>query len=187
VNRFIWDFSTNGPWTAGGAGGGSRASNGPTVVPGKYQVRLNAGASITKPLTVKIDPRSVADGITVADLQAQYDHNIKVRDLVGEVNKLVAALEEQRRRFANASGAAADTAKGVNDIRATVVMPTIRYSKPELQSHIQYLYGMTSGADQRIGRDATTRYTQLRKELDATMAKARALLGPNFARDKVVP
>ncbi len=187
MNRFIWDLTTNGPWTSGGTSGFGRGGSGPTTTPGKYTVRLTAGTAQTQPLTVRIDPRSAADGITLTDLQAQYDHNIKVRDLVSEVNKLVAALDEQRTRLAKATGAAADTAKGVGDIRATVVMPPIRYSKPELQSQIQYLYGMTNGADQRIGRDATTRYAQLRKELDATMAKARALLGPNFARDKVVP
>jgi photosystem II stability/assembly factor-like uncharacterized protein len=187
MNRFIWDLTTNGPWTAGGASGFARGGGGPTVVPGKYAVRLTAGIVVTQPLTVKIDPRSAADGITVADLQVQYDHNTKVRDLVSEVNKLVAALDETTKRLANASGVAADTAKGVAGIRSTVVMPAIRYSKPELQSHIQYLYSMTNGADQKVGRDAYTRYSTLRKELDATMAKARALLGPNFARDKVVP
>lgn len=186
MNRFIWDLTTNGPWTAGAVSGGSRGG-GPTVVPGLYQVRLTAGASQMKSLTVKIDPRSAADRITVADLQAQYDHNIKVRDLVSEVNKLVAALEEHRQRLASATGAAADTARNVNDIRVTVVTPPVRYSKPELQAHVQYLYGMTNGADQRVGRDATARYITLRKELDATMAKARSLLGPNFARDKVIP
>jgi hypothetical protein len=194
MNRFIWDLTTNGPWTAGSAAASGRGG-GPTVVPGMYYVQLTAGAayganttlSWQQPLTVKIDPRSAADGITVADLRAQYEHNIKVRDLVSEVNRLVTALEEQRRRLANTTGAAADTAKGVNDIRATVVTPPVRYSKPELQAHIQYLYGMTNGADQRVGRDATARYVTLRKELDVTMAKARALLGPNFARDKVIP
>ncbi|MHB0962112.1 MAG: WD40/YVTN/BNR-like repeat-containing protein [Gemmatimonadaceae bacterium] len=194
MNRFNWDLTVAGPWTAGGAGGG-RGGSGPTVVPDKYYVQLTAGVadgantpvSWIQPLTVKIDPRSTADGVTITDLQAQYDHNIRVRDLVSEVNKLVAALEEQRRRLASASGAAADTAKGVSDIRATVVTPPVRYSKPELQAQIQYLYGMTNGADQRVGRDATARYVTLRKELDVTMAKARALLGPNFARDKVVP
>jgi hypothetical protein len=187
MNRFVWDLTTNGPWTAGGAGGFGRGGGGPTVVPGSYTVRLTAGTAITRPLTVRIDPRSAADNITVADLQAQYDHNIKVRDLVSEVNKLVAALEETTKRLANASSIAADTAKAVADIRSTVVMPAVRYSKPELQSHIQYLYGMTMQADQKVGRDATSRYATLRKELDVTMAKARALLGPNFARDKVIP
>jgi hypothetical protein len=192
MNRFIWDLTTNGPWTAGGAGGFGRGGGGPTIVPGRYEVVLTAGGAgapivLRQPLTVKIDPRSARDGITIADLQAQYDHNVKLRDLVGEVNRLVAALDESRKRLANAGTAAADTAKGVEDIRATVVMPPVRYSKPELQSQIQYLYSMNMMGDQRVGRDATARYTTLRKELDVTMAKARALLGPNFAREKVVP
>jgi len=186
LNRFTWDLTVAGPWTAAGAGSG-RGGGGPTVVPGKYQVRLTAGSAHTQPLTVRIDPRSAADGITIADLQAQYDHNIKVRDLVSEVNRLVAALDETRRRLANTTGVAADTARKVDEIRSTVVMPAIRYSKPELQSHIQYLYSMSNMADQHIGHDATARYTEMRKQLDATIARARALLGPNFARDKVVP
>ncbi len=188
MNRFVWDLTIAGPWTPVATGGfGGRGGSGPTIVPGKYQVRLTAGGTQVKPLTVRIDPRSAADGITVADLQSQFDHNVKVRDLVSEVNRLVAALEEQRKRLAAATAVAADTAKGVDAIRATVVTPSVRYSKPELQTHIQYLYSMSVGADQRVSRDATTRYATLRKELDVTMAKARALLGPNFARDKVVP
>jgi hypothetical protein len=64
----------------------------------------------------------------------------------------------------------------------------VRYSKPALQSHIQYLYGLTSQADQRIGHDATERYLTLRKELDVTMARARALLGAAVIdRAKAVP
>jgi len=195
MNRFTWDLTIAGPWTppstgggGGGGGGFGRGGSGPTIVPGTYQVRLTAGtANQLHPLIVRIDPRSAADGITVADLQAQFDHNVKIRDLVSEVNKLVTALDEQRKRLAGTTGIVADTAKGVADIRATVVTPGVRYSKPELQAHIQYLYSMTLTADQKIGRDATARYVTLRKELDVTMAKARALLGPTFAREKVLP
>jgi hypothetical protein len=71
---------------------------------------------------------------------------------------------------------------------ATVVTPSVRYSRPALQSHIQYLYGLTSQADQRIGRDATERYVTLRRELDVTMARARALLGASVIdKGRVVP
>ncbi len=175
MNRFTWDLTIQGAWAASAAQSGR---NGPTIVPGKYQVRLSAGkVSATQPLTVRIDPRAAADGLTIADLQAQFTHNVKVRDLVSEVNRLVATLDDQRKRLATATGIAADTLKGTNAIRATVVTPAVRYSKPELQSHIQYLYSLTSQADQRIGHDATERYVTLRKELDVTMAKARALLG----------
>ncbi|MHB1313490.1 MAG: WD40/YVTN/BNR-like repeat-containing protein, partial [Gemmatimonadaceae bacterium] len=186
MNRFTWDFTVAGAWSPNAAQSGR---NGPAVAPGSYRVRLTAGqTTLTQPLTVRIDPRSAADGITVADLQAQFNHNVKVRDLVTEVNRLVSTLDEQRKRLASAGAAAADTVRGVDAIRATVVTPPIRYTKPELQSHIQYLYGMTTQADQRLGRDATERYTTLRKELDVTMARARALLGAAVIdRTRAVP
>jgi hypothetical protein len=69
----------------------------------------------------------------------------------------------------------------LEDLRAKVVTPAVRYSKPELQAHIQYLYGMTSQADQRIGRDAIKRYGVLRRELDERIEEARKLLGPKVA------
>jgi len=58
------------------------------------------------------------------------------------------------------------------------VTPPIRYSKPGIQAHISYLAGMTSGADQKIGRDAIARYAVLRKELDAIKAELDRILGP---------
>jgi hypothetical protein len=53
----------------------------------------------------------------------------------------------------------------------------VRYSEPGLQAQVQYLYGLTSQADQKIGRDAVERYQQLRKEVDAAQAEARKWLG----------
>jgi hypothetical protein len=50
-----------------------------------------------------------------------------------------------------------------------------------LQAHIQYLYSMTTQADQKIGRDAITRYATLRKELDDRIAEAKKVLGPRVA------
>ena len=51
----------------------------------------------------------------------------------------------------------------------------VRYNKPGLQAHIQYLASMTTGVDQKIGRDAIDRYQALKKELDALKAQADAL------------
>ena len=53
----------------------------------------------------------------------------------------------------------------------------MRYSTPALQAHITYLYGMTSQADQRVGRDAKERYVVLRRELDGVVAQLNQLLG----------
>jgi hypothetical protein len=184
LNRFTWDLTLAPPVDpgrqggGGGGGGGGGRSNGPVVVPGNYTVRLAAGGkTMTQPLVIRIDPRVQKDGVTLADLREQFQHNMRVRDMVTEVNTLVANIENARQRLRNASGAAADTLKKIDDLRAKLVTPAIRYSKPELQAHIQYLYSLTSQADQKIGRDAVDRLKVLRVELDARQAEARALLG----------
>ncbi len=174
MNRVYWDFAVPGPWDANP---GRSGRNGPRVVPGRYAVRLTSGSwTATQPLEVKIDPRVARDGVTLADLKEQYDHNVRTRDMVSEVNQLAAQIEEGRRRLAGAS-TAADTLKALEALRAKVVTPSVRYSKPELQAHIQYLYSMTTQADQKIGRDAIRRYGVLRKELDERIAELRKVMG----------
>jgi len=75
------------------------------------------------------------------------------------------------------AGANADTLRKLDALRDKLVTAAIRYSKPELQAHIQYLYSLTTQADQKIGRDAAERLKVLRTELDERQAEARALLG----------
>ena len=65
----------------------------------------------------------------------------------------------------------------VNELASHLITPSIRYSKPELQTHITYLYSMTTMADQKIGHDAVERYQALRKELDQRKAEADRILG----------
>ena len=42
-----------------------------------------------QPFQVLIDPRVAADGVSVADLQEQFEHNMRMRELVSSVNQLV--------------------------------------------------------------------------------------------------
>jgi hypothetical protein len=182
LNRFIWDLTYPGPWEAATRQPGG---NGPVAVPGAYRVRLTVGDwSATQPLVVKIDPRVARDGVTLADLREQFEHNVRVRDLVSDVNRAVARVRETRARLKDAGGAAADTLQKLAAIEAKLVTPPIRYSKPELQAHITYLYSMTNTADQKVGRDAIERYRVLRRELDARLAELRSLLGPESVGSK---
>ena len=177
-NRFTWDLQMAGPWDANP---GRSGRNGPMVLPGTYTVRLTAsGQTTTQPLMVRMDPRITRDGVTLVALREQLQHNLKVRDMVTEVNQLAAAIEEGRTRLRGAT-TAADTLKMLEELRAKIVTPAIRYSKPELQAHIQYLYSMTMQSDQKIGRDAITRYAVLRKELDQRIEEARKVLGNRAA------
>jgi len=181
LNRFTWDLAYPGPRQSATrpAGGG-----GPTAVPGSYSVRLsvaasgsNAAWSQTQPLLVRPDPRVTRDGVTLADMREQFDHNMRVRDLVTDANLAVARIRAARTRLKGATGAAADTLARLAVIAAKLETPPVRYSKPELQGNITYLYGMTNGADQKIGRDAVERYRTLRAQLDVQLGELRKLLG----------
>jgi hypothetical protein len=137
------------------------------------------GVPQTQPLVVREDPRVAKDGVTLADLRDQLDHNMRVRDLVSEVNRAVARVRDARTRLNGASGAAADTLAKLRALESRLVTPPIRYSTPGLQAHITYLYGMTNQADQRVGRDAKERYAVLRRELDGIVMQLNQLLGPD--------
>ncbi|HYT69093.1 MAG TPA: hypothetical protein VEL51_21905 [Vicinamibacterales bacterium] len=153
-NRFVWD---------------ARYSTGLSAPPGRYQARVKAGDwSATQPFELLIDPRVAAGGVTVADLKEQFEHNMRMRDLGSEAGALLARV-----RAALNSSDAAKAAKARAIYEKLVNTPEgIRYNKPGLQAHIQYLAGMTTGADQKIGHDAIERYQVLKKELDALKAEA---------------
>jgi hypothetical protein len=48
----------------------------------------------------------------------------------------------------------------------------VRYNKPGLVAHITYLARMTTGVDQKIGRDAIERYQVLKREIETLRADA---------------
>ncbi len=123
-----------------------------------------------------IDQRIAADGVTVADLQEQYEHNMRMRALVNDMNRLVARVREAQRN-SNAAGGNGESNARLNALAAKLLTEPVRYGKPGLQTHITYLAGLTANVDQKIGRDAIERYAVLKREFDAVKAEAEPLLG----------
>jgi hypothetical protein len=146
-------------------------------------VRLKTGAvTLTEALTVLIDPRVAEDGVTVADLQEQFEHNMRMRELVTSVNQLVTRVREgQTKLKSNASDSERLSALSV--IAGKLMTEPVRYGKPGLQAHITYLASMTANVDQKVGRDAFERYAVLKKELDELRAEADRLLGSATSND----
>ena len=176
MHRFIWDLRYPGPWLNENRPEGP---NGPAAVPGGYTVRFTAGDyTATQPLTLVEDPRVIKSGVTDADLSAQFDHNVRVRNLVSEVNRAVARVRAAQKTVAQAQASDAQLTPKLNELASHLITPPIRYSKPELQTHITYLYTLTNNSDQKIGQDAVERYAVLRKELDERVAELNNLLGP---------
>ena len=163
VNRFVWDL---------------RHSAGILAPPEAYQARLRVGdVAQTQPFTVLIDPNVAADGVTVADLKEQFEHNLRMRQLITDVNQVAARLREAQAKVRADSGGDAKASQ-LEAIAAKLFTEPVRYGKPGLQAHITYLAGMTNGADQKIGRDAIERYATLRQELDAIRAELDRVLNP---------
>jgi hypothetical protein len=164
MNRFVWDV---------------RYASGLTAPPGAYQAKISLGGqTLTQGFTVKIDPRIAAEGVTAADLVEQYEHNARMREMTAEAQRAAQRVQGALTRLRGATGAAADTLAKVQAVAGKLLSEPVRYGKPGLQAHISYLASMTTGADQKVGRDALARYLVLRKELDAIIAQLTAALGP---------
>ena len=97
LNKFTWDLRYTGAtsfegmiiWSA-------RPKRGPKAPIGDYQVRLKVGEnSQTHPLKIKMNPN--LKGITEADLQAQFDLAMKIRDKTSEANEAVIKIRKIRK------------------------------------------------------------------------------------------
>lgn len=165
MNKLYWDFV-------------NQATTLP-VPPGLYRVTMTAGSyTASHPYRLLVDPRLIEDGVTAADLREQYAHNLQMRDMSAEVQRLQGRLQAAQARLASASGsAAADTLQKVRSILSRVLDQPVRYGKPGVATHIRYLAGMATGADQKIGRDAIARHLVLRRELDGLIAETNAAIG----------
>jgi len=159
MNRFVWDV---------------RHQSGIVAPPGAYQARLKTGVIVlTQPFTVLIDPNVASDGVTLADVKEQFDHNLRMRQLVTDAGQLATRVRDLQAKLRGSSADADKTnqTEAVDAIAGRLFSDPVRYGKPGLQTHITYLAGMTTGADQKIGRDAVERYTTLRKQLDDMRAE----------------
>jgi photosystem II stability/assembly factor-like uncharacterized protein len=157
-NRFVWDV---------------RHSSGLGAPPGEYEARLKVGSTtLTQPFTVLIDPRIAAEGVTVADLREQFEHNTRMYAMVAEVRALMERVQEAQGMTEGENRARID------EIVAKLETDPVRYGKPGLQAQISYLARMTTRVDQKIGRDAGERYYVLRAELDAITSEVNRVLGP---------
>lgn len=97
LNRMAWDLNTDAPKSRGAASGGGGSGifggggGGPEVVPGKYSVKLMVGdKTIEKSVEVILDPTVKAQS---TDLQAQFDAEIKLRDMLSTTNQVLASLD----------------------------------------------------------------------------------------------
>jgi photosystem II stability/assembly factor-like uncharacterized protein len=102
-----WNLQYPGATTFPGMILWGASTAGPMAAPGSYQVRLTAdGRTQTQPLKVRRHPL-YAD-VTDADLQAQFDLAIQIRDKVTEANGAVIRIRDVKTQVADRLAKSAD-------------------------------------------------------------------------------
>ncbi|HEX5474812.1 MAG TPA: hypothetical protein VFX12_09140 [Vicinamibacterales bacterium] len=154
MNRFVWDLRYAAPpvrlrdYTIAAIPGDTPAlPEGPQVVPGRYEVRLTAGgATLTAPLTVKMDPRV---SVSAADLRRQFDLEKQISDAIART----------------AAGLDAAAARGASDEAA-------RHQEAELtrlNAALGALLVVVDTADAAPTQQALDLFARYSRELDAAL------------------
>ncbi|MCR9286651.1 MAG: hypothetical protein NXI23_04585 [Bacteroidetes bacterium] len=171
LNRFKWDMRHYGVWDKDALRSGR---GGPMVSPGKYIVRLNLnGETLEHHFQISINPKIEISGVSQADLSAQEELTLKVRDLRSEA-KLVLyktsikkkALEKVAKSGLPISSNNPKEIDRLISIEKQLTTQEGRYMRPMLLDQLRYLASMLDRADQKPGKDAYERYEELKKWLE---------------------
>lgn len=180
-NRFIWNLRYPGKTvpseneeTYFGVG------TGPMTTPGTYTVKLTIGDwSQEQQLNIKIDPRVKDAGITQADMEAQLNHNLKVRNAIGKAQRIAAEIDTMRtdleKEIEEGKIAKKEVQSEIDKLdklhAGLITSEKGSYPPPMLIDQLEYMYYMTIRADQSPGGDAYTRFNTLKNELDKIAAE----------------
>ena len=189
-NRFVWDLGYAPPpplHVPGGPIFESGQPMTPTVVPGRYTVKLTAdGHAYTQPLTVTLDPRISA---TPAELARQLDLMKQIGQALTEDHEAfnqIAGLRQQLRGVVDRLGddaplrAVVDSARAL-DVRAdTLSVQFFQYRARaakwlfmnypiQLNAKLVSLEGSVGGSDDAPTAQDVATYQKLRAQLDARL------------------
>jgi len=155
------------------------------VPPGKYSVKLTAGGQTqTRSFDLKVDPRVTRDGVTQADLEEQSTFLLKVRDAISETRRLQQSIEAAMKKAGVAGlpmAVPGSTPAGIKfdhplqGLLARIVDQAGIYPQPMLLSQLQNVQRMVSQADQKIGKEAVARFSDLLKELQTLQSQLKQM------------
>ena len=199
MNRFVWNLRYPEASRFDGMIMWAGGTQGPRAVPGRYQVRLTVGDwSVAREAEVLADPRVRA---SPADLQAQFDLLLRIRDRLSEANDAVVRIRRVRQEIDGVRArltAAGEAGKGpaADSVRAaakrivsdlTVVEEAIYQTKNRsnqdplnfpirLNNKIAALAGVVSGADARPTDQSVAVFEELSAALQQQLDRLQAVL-----------
>ncbi len=192
MNRFIWDMRYPDPRPLKGAGN----AEGPVARPGKYQVRMSTGNfTQTQTFDLMMDPRVTEDEVTVAEVEEQFRLNLAmasrltelrtavltIRLLRNQLDELI-ATDKNRELTKKAKAASVKLTEIEEALVQTKDGKVGAQLKPKLNRQLTYLYGMTTRADQKPGRDAHQRFKDIEKILADHLSTLEHIVSKDLAK-----
>ena len=198
LNRFVWDLRYEGATKVPHAPLWGGNTDGPTALPGTYQVRLTVlGKSYTAPLEIKADPRLK---IGADDLAKQFDLLLKIRDKVTETDDAIIQIRDVREQV-NAENkrlkndprekAVADAGKAL-DKKMTEVEEQLIQTKAKsgqdvlnfpvrLNNDLVALSGVVGSADTAPTKQSYEVFEDVSKKVDEQLAKWKTIVSTDVA------
>jgi len=182
LNKAEWDLTYPEPEVVDDAVMSLSYTGGPSAPTGLYTVRLTSGdLTMEKNLEVAKDPRWT--DISDADLQAQFDLSIEIRDELTKVNDAIRSIRSAREQLKDGSKLAveagydaklktkADSLVGkLTELEHMLIQTQnetgqdpINYP-PKLDNQIAYLYTVVHGQDARPTEGSYERFEDLMEE-----------------------
>jgi photosystem II stability/assembly factor-like uncharacterized protein len=195
MNRMVWDYRYEKPARIETGSRGSREEalenvGGPRAVPGQYSVRLGVGDQLfTESFRLLADPRLPVSG---ADLQAQFELKLKIRDRTSETNTAVNQIRRLRQQVEDWDKRAADhqsvkdAARSLKERLRSIEAELINvdFEKPRpgpnrIKEKLDSLSSMIDESDDAPTRGAYEVYDMLREQLEVQLGRLRELVdGP---------
>ena len=190
LNRFAWDGRHAGATVFPGMIlWGARADVGPFAVPGTYTVRITAdGATHAQPYTIVSDPRLT--NVSDADLQAQFDLAMQVRERTSDANEAVIRIRDYaaqiRERMPNGKSPALSlagdaTLRVLREVEEALYQTKNRSSQDplnfpiKLNNRLAALRRSIETGDARPTDGAATVFKELSAELDVELGRLKAI------------
>jgi photosystem II stability/assembly factor-like uncharacterized protein len=209
-NRFDWNLRYPDSVQIEGYVAGEEALAGPVAAPGHYQVRLQFGdQTYTQPFEVRKDPRIPTSD---ADLRAQFDLLIAIRDRLSEIHTAVNIIRsirkqteewESRTKEHEAHGTVAAAAKDLRDkllavegeltqVKAKVRSDTLHHPI-KLNAKVAALASVVSSGEAAPTRQSQEVFDDLSTRVAIQLERLRAAIETDVAafneliRDASVP
>ncbi|MBC7896070.1 MAG: glycosyl hydrolase [Cytophagaceae bacterium] len=191
LNRFVWDLRYPGAFTFPGMIlRSARPEEGPLAPPGEYQARVTANGE-TKAQKFRIVKHPRLTEFSDADLKAQFDLAVQIRDRVSAANRAVVQVRAVRAQVEARATQAADSRITTDAQRIAAALTAVeealyqvRNRSPrdalnypvKLNNKLAALQRSLETGDMRPTSGAQQVFTELAAELDVELRKLDALL-----------